>query len=264
MVRSSVSALGFVIVLCASLTPARSAFAGEAEEAGGYASLPPPSEPLPAPGPANANAPAPAPVASEPAGTTTTTSAALPASGEPAPIAPAPIAETSEPDVALRDRTSALDDSRFSLAPVAGFATQNLDLGVGVRAGAAPFIVKRLWVGGSFTFHAGHTTTGEVNGAGFERSANGYYVGPEVGYDVELGPVLVRPYAGIGLGGFTAFQTNAGVSKSNTDTRVVVWPGITALYGFPRTRFFAGGDSRVVTVPGGPAFAAYGIGGMTF
>ena len=65
------------------------------------------------------------------------------------------------------------------------------------------------------------------------------YFGPEVGYDFELGPVVLRPCGGAGAGMFH-------------------------VHGIPSTRFFVGGDARAVTVPLGPAFALYGLGGMSF
>jgi hypothetical protein len=35
--------------------------------------------------------------------------------------------------------------------------------------------------------------------------------------------------------------------------------GATLLYGFAGSRFFVGGDARLVTIPGGPAFALAGL-----
>lgn len=157
----------------------------------------------------------------------------------------------------------ALDDDRFSVAPLLGFGTDHLELGVGVRAGKTAF-VEHLWVGGTAVYHAGQSTSGAVNGVRYEASSSVFYVGPEVGYDIELGPVILRPYGGVGLAAMSASATTGGVSASDTVTKLVLWPGATVLYGVPASRFFVGGDTRLLTIPGGPAFGLYALGGMSF
>jgi hypothetical protein len=187
-------------------------------------------------------------------GTATTTSAAVPDASGQAVIDDAP---------PTRGQRPALDDERFTIAPLLGFGTENLELGVGVRAGKSSF-VEHLWVGGTAVYHAGHSVSGAANGVRYEASSSVVYFGPEVGYDFEVGPVIVRPYGGIGLAALSASATTAGVSASDTVTKLVIWPGATVLYGLTGSRFFVGGDTRLLTVPGGPAFGLFALGGMSF
>lgn len=226
-----------------------------------YSPLPPPPPPppelaAPAPRPLPAkgstNAPASTTAPSGAPGTATTTSASLSGTSAP-PIDDAPPTRGVRP---------ALDDDHFSVAPLLGFGTDQLELGIGVRAGKTMF-AEHLWVGGTAVYHMGHSTAGTVNGVRYDASSSAFYVGPEVGYDVEAGPVIVRPYAGLGIAALSVSATTAGVSASNTVTKLVIWPGLTALYGVPGSRFFVGGDTRLLTVPGGPALGLFAVGGMS-
>jgi len=105
--------------------------------------------------------------------------------------------------------------------------------------------------------------TGAVNGVRYETSSSAVYVGPEVGYDFELGPVVLRPYGGVGIAALSASASGAGVRASDTETKLVIWPGVTVLHGLSGSRFFVGGDTRLVTVPGGPSFGLFALGGMS-
>jgi hypothetical protein len=231
-----------------------SAGAGAAE-APEYSPLPPPGPPPAelAP-PKAAPRPVPAATSTSTASTTSTTSAALPESGAPRPAADAP-APPSSP-------TSSLEDDRLSLAPLLGFGTDNLDFGVGLRAGKVA-LGEHVWLGGSAVYHLGHGNAGAVNGVRYESSSSALFLGPEVGYDFVLGPVVLRPYGGLGLGAFTASASAGAVRASDTATKLVIWPGVTALYGLTGSRFFVGGDTRLVTIPGGPAFGLFALGGLS-
>jgi hypothetical protein len=228
-----------------------------------YSPLPPPpppppelAAPAPRPAPSKASTSAAVPTSATPItpGTATTTSASLPASTGNAPLDDAPPSS--------RGARPTLDDDRFSVAPLLGFGTDQLELGVGVRAGKTMF-AEHVWVGGTAVYHVGYSTSGAVNGVRYDASSSAFYVGPEVGYDFEVGPVILRPYAGLGLAALSVSATTAGVSASDTVTKLVIWPGLTALYGVPASRFFVGGDTRLLTVPGGPALGLFAVGGMS-
>jgi hypothetical protein len=253
-----------VVLLVLSLAPRAFAAPPEASE---YSPLPPPADPLAktilrplgprAASPATPVPAAPAPAAPAPASaaavaTTTTSSAVLPG-GATSPDGAA------EPPPRARP---ALDDERLSVAPLLGFATDNLDLGVGVRAGAAAF-APHVWVGATFVYHLGTSTSGAINGVPYSSSSSAFYVGPEIGYDLELGPVVVRPYGGVGLAALSARATSGAVTVGDTVTKLVLWPGATVLYGLPSSRVFVGGDTRFITIPGGPALGLFALAGMT-
>lgn len=93
-----------------------------------------------------------------------------------------------------------------------------------------------------------------------------FYTGAEVGYALPLGPVIVRPYGGVGLVVASFSQKVGSQESSKSDSALAIWPGITVLYEIPRSAFFVGGDSRVVIVTNGgdASFAMFATAGMRF
>lgn len=140
-------------------------------------------------------------------------------------------------------------------------------LGFGARGGYTfPF---NLYLGGTFVYHLGKS---ESTPAG-DVSVNIMYLGLEGGYDIEAGPVVVRPY--LGLGDVIAHASvpcvtipGAGCIGGGSDSagHFGVWPGATVIY--PIDNFFVGGDARFVVVTGDNvdfnAFSIFATGGMKF
>ena len=124
-------------------------------------------------------------------------------------------------------------------------------LALGARGGYT--LPMHLYVGGTFVYHLGSTDTQ----FGLAIKHNLLYPGIEVGYDLGLGPLLVRPYAGIGVE--IAFATTGNQSASANN--VAFWPGVTVAY--PIQRFFVGGDARFV-VSNVKALSVALTGGMYF
>ena len=217
-----------------------------------YAPLPPPPPP---PADLTGKPVEPHAKALPPAAPPATTTSSATTSSATMPVESAPPHETP-----LR---SSLDDERLSVAPLLGFGTNNLELGVGVRGGTVAF-VPHLWVGGTFVFHKGTSRSGTAGGVSYSGSSSAVYFGPEVGYDFALGPVLLRPYGGLGPALLSVSASAGNVSASDTATTLILWTGAVVLYGIPGSRFFVGADARMITVPGGPALALYALGGMTF
>lgn len=134
-----------------------------------------------------------------------------------------------------------------------GFA-DGFKLGIGARGGYT--LPMKVYVGGTFVYHLG--TSVDVGG-GQSVTVNVMMFGAEGGYELAAGPVIVRPYAGLGLavakesvpgvtvGGVTA----SGASVSSSD--VYFAPGCIVLY--PVTsNISVGADARVVFVGSGSAF----------
>lgn len=113
---------------------------------------------------------------------------------------------------------------RWTVAPQVGAATGGYGFGVGVRAGYT--FRTPIYVGGNFTYHA----SGDVPGS--ERA---FYPSAEVGYDVGIGPVLVRPYVGAGV-----------LMRDAANTSALVYPGATVAYLIEDTPAFVGVDGRVL------------------
>jgi hypothetical protein len=214
--------------------------------------------------------PPPPPLSTATPGTSPPPPSPRPARPAPAP-APAPAVTVTGGTVAdsgpVDSGMHALD-TRWFIAPLLGFASEDLNFGIGVRAGKT--LDNHIYIGGTFVYQVGDSgsyaatvagpgvTTTNVSGS---WSYNGFYIGPEGGYDFDLRYVVVRPYMGIGLFDITGSAGGGGATVSSSQTQFVIWPGCTVIWNVPNSNFFLGGDLRVITVPGG-AVGVYAMGGI--
>ncbi len=164
-----------------------------------------------------------------------------------------PAAPAAEAAPASAPAKSAAGDAQVrtggSAALLLGYGFDDVfKLGLGVRGGYT--LPMKVYVGGTFVYHLG--TSVDV-GAGQSVSVNIMMFGAEGGYELAAGPVIVRPYAGLGLAVVKVSEpaiTVAGVTAgggSASDSRVYFAPGVTVLY--PVTSNIAvGADARVVIV----------------
>jgi len=127
-------------------------------------------------------------------------------------------------------------------------------IGVGVRGGyTLPF---NLYIGGSLVYHLGKSEGG--------YSQHLWYVASEVGYALAAGPMEIRPYAGIGM----ASVSYSSPAYSDSNSRIILYPGVTAI--FPFGKGFVGADTRYVIMtdvegPGtGNSIGMFFTGGMRF
>ena len=134
-------------------------------------------------------------------------------------------------------------------------------MGVGLGARGGYTLPMNVYLGGTFVYHLGKSEG--------DATANIYYLGVEGGYDIAAGPVIVRPYLGLGPAivhvSLPTVCIGAGfgcVGGSASDTRFGFWPGVTVLY--PIDNFFVGGDARFLVVSDSSAFSLFATGGMTF
>ena len=158
-------------------------------------------------------------------------------------------------------------DTRWFIAPLLGFASESLSLGLGVRGGKT--LDNHIYIGGTFVYQVGEsgnysgtvTAPGTTVTSSGSWSYNGFYIGPEGGYDFDLKVVVVRPYMGLGLFDLTGSASAGGVSGSGSSTRFVVWPGCTVIWNVPNSNFFVGGDIRLISLPD-VALGIYAMGGI--
>jgi len=147
-----------------------------------------------------------------------------------------------------------------SVAGLVGYGFKDgLNLGLGVRGGYT--LPMNLYLGGTFVYHLGKS---ESTGFGDVKS-NIYYFGVEGGYDIAAGPVVVRPYLGLGAATAKAsFPAVAGFTEatSASETRFGLWPGATLLY--PIGPAFVGADARFLIVEDFNAFSLFATGGVQF
>jgi hypothetical protein len=112
-----------------------------------------------------------------------------------------------------------------------------------------------IYIGGTFVYHFG--TSEDFPGGSV--TAHLWMLGAEGGYELAAGPVIVRPYAGLGIAVATASVpsvTIGGVTSggaSSSESRVYFAPGATVLY--PVTSNIGlGVDGRIVFVSSDSAF----------
>ena len=141
-----------------------------------------------------------------------------------------------------------------SVAALLGFGFNDAaQVGLGLRGGYT--LPMKLYLGGMFTYHLGSSQTVGELGVFSTVHTNLYYLGIEGGYDISAGPLVVRPYVGLGPAwASVSVQTNAtatlpgatattGASSSN----VGFWIGGVVLY--PVTpNVGLGGDARMLVV----------------
>jgi len=132
----------------------------------------------------------------------------------------------------------------WNVAPLFGYGTNNYNVGVGARAGYT--FVTPIYVGGTFMYYFGGDGDGIGANGVTESRESFYYPAAEVGYDIGIGSVLVRPYGGAGVIFERTSTTRLGSTASDTDAAPLLYPGVTGQYMFPRSRFFVGGDTRVL------------------
>ena len=152
-----------------------------------------------------------------------------------------------------------------SAAALLGVGTADYALfGLGVRGGYT-FAKTPFYVGGTLLYHFG-------NG-----DASSLVLGVEGGYDIGVGPVIIRPYLGLGdvIGYYDVTTpsvtlpgggTIGGASVSGSQGSFGLWPGASVFY--PIDNFFVGGDMRLQIATEyesqAVSFGIFATGGMTF
>jgi hypothetical protein len=138
-------------------------------------------------------------------------------------------------------------------------------LGFGLRGGYT--LPMNLYLGGTFVYHLGGSRSTPAG----DYSINVLYFGVEGGYDIEAGPIVVRPYLGLGdaIGSSTVPQVCLGpfgcVGGSVSSGSFALWPGAAVLY--PMDSLFFGGDLRFL-IPtdnsDATALSIFATGGLKF
>jgi hypothetical protein len=150
---------------------------------------------------------------------------------------------------------------RVTAAPLVGYGFNDLGFGVGGRVGYT--FDTPVYLGATFMYHAGKD--GIVEAPGVVASSSSFmYPGIEAGYDIGIGPVLIRPYAGAGLLIGRISQTVGGNESTRTESAAMVYPGVNAHYIIGRTPIFVGGDTRLLLpfANQGPALTLLGTAGL--
>jgi hypothetical protein len=152
----------------------------------------------------------------------------------------------------------------FSAAALAGFGfsegPDSQGIGFGARAGY--LTTSGIYLGATAVYHLGGRPENKVvtakedearKGATDINDAKAFYVGGEVGLNLAVGPLVMRPYAGLGVHVVRthhkeAAPENVVIESDLTDIGPYIAPGFTALYPL-FGGFFAGIDTRYVITP---------------
>jgi hypothetical protein len=156
------------------------------------------------------------------------------------------------------------NDGRVSAELLAGYGiNEPFRLGVGARIGYT--LPIRVYFGAYSAYHFGSTNS-TVNG---DFRYHVWLAGGEGGYEIPVGPIVVRPYLGLGLGEHTwtsCLPTIAGVwgCAEHTDPGFALWPGVSGL--LPLGVALLGVDAQFDIVTGKKTAtpAVFGTAGVRF
>jgi hypothetical protein len=127
------------------------------------------------------------------------------------------------------------------------------NIGFGVRGGYT--IDHGIYAGGTFIYHLG-TSSGPAE-------VNIMLIGAEGGYSLDAGPMIVRPYLGLGLASISATVDMGPFGKVDaSDSKIYFAPGVTGLY--PIGSMFVGADARFTIVSSNNALGLFLTAGTTF
>lgn len=158
---------------------------------------------------------------------------------------------------------------RVSIAPLAGYGSGQLRIGLGVRAGYT-FTNETTgggpYVGAAFVYHLGISEEATLFGQTLKISYSALYPAVEAGYDFRIRDLVVRPYAGVGVLVGMATIGVMGESESKSDSALALYPGLAVTYDVEDTPAFVGIDGRALLIPEGfdYAFAGFGTMGVRF
>jgi hypothetical protein len=154
-----------------------------------------------------------------------------------------------------------------SAAVLLGIATNNLNTGVGARIGYT--LPNKIYVGGTLVYHFGSSSQMSGETLTLKGSKTLVYFGAEGGYDIVAGPLIVRPYVGIGPAVLTVNASFCSAGQPCQDSgggavKFAAWVGGNVV--LPLRAFFVGADLRglIVSADNASAVAAFGTAGMVF
>lgn len=119
-------------------------------------------------------------------------------------------------------------------------------LALGVHGGYT--LEQNVFVGGFFNYFLGESEDAE----GLEVSANVMQIAADVGYDLGLDAIIVRPSLGLGLaiamantsGSFAGME----IDESDSETELMLAPGARVMV--PLEQLYVGGELRYFWMPG--------------
>lgn len=186
-----------------------------------------------------------------------------PAAPESAPATPAASAPLPPPAIARADGPMEPDADRpaeaqrakrrppFMMSALVGYGTQSLGTALALRlAYVAP---GGFFIGGLFQYNFGESSEQGFGGFVSRTGVTYFFHQMEIGYAGKIGPVEVRPYAGLGPAfGFSSregFQANAFVRPETTRATAAITPIALAINVDVSSHVYIGVDGRPIFFP---------------
>ena len=167
--------------------------------------------------------------------TTTAVAAAAPptASATSTTVTATPASSSNEPPA--DSSGPAPSATTYSVGALLGANSNGYGIGLGVRGGAT--LASRIYVGGIFMYYASSSAS---------SGSNAIQLGGEVGYGILAPPVIVRPFAGLGVLASSDRNQDANAKDTSGRTGLALSLGCTVAYRIPASAFAVGGELRVI------------------
>ncbi|MGC4086811.1 MAG: outer membrane beta-barrel protein [Polyangiaceae bacterium] len=101
--------------------------------------------------------------------------------------------------------------------------------GVGLGLDGGYTLPMAVYVGGNFEYFFGDSVTL----AGIETTGNVWQLTAEGGYDIGLGPIVLRPKLGAGIGTLRGESCFSGTCSSDSSSKFALTPGVKAMFFTP-------------------------------
>jgi hypothetical protein len=119
-------------------------------------------------------------------------------------------------------------------------------LGVGLGARAGVVLFDSLYGGLKIMDYIGSSSTQSLAGTSVTEKVHALQYGLDVGYNLPIPVLTIRPQVGVGSIGFTGSVDNV----SQTNSSLYIEPGVTALIGLGL--FYVGADVNYMLIPSFP------------
>jgi hypothetical protein len=161
---------------------------------------------------------------------------------------------------AMADMPQAATAEHWTAGALLGYGFKDeVGFGLGLRGGYT--LPMNVYIGGTLIYFFGDSRSTPVG----DVSIHSFLLGVEGGYDITAGPVIVRPYLGLGPDFFSGSAPCVGgiCVGSQSDTKFAAWPGAAVFYPID-DHWLVGGDARVLIVSDATNFQLFANGGYKF
>lgn len=154
---------------------------------------------------------------------------------KPPPAKPQPQSATSDKAASEPQGPEHKTVGKTQVQALGGLTTGGVGLGAGLRVGYT--VPQKVYLGAALKANIDGATDGNT-------VVTVLFLRPmaEIGYDVSLGPVVIRPYAGVGAAIVRVDATDGDKSVAATEGTFAGAVGVSLLGEIPKTPMFVGAD----------------------